>query len=273
MRPSLQTKASSWRLRRKADTIARMENTRLLEGHAALVTGAGRGIGRAIARMLAREGCNVGLVARDADALCRTQAACEAHGVRALPLAMDLSEMASLRLAIAACVEAFGGLNVLVNNAGVHQFASAVEADLNVWDRMLDVNLRATMHATRLALPHIVAGAQSGRRGAVIFISSLGGKFTAPTNAGYAATKHALTGFGGSVFEDVRDFGVKVCVIYPGWTNTGLLADWLRPEEVIQPEDVAEAARFVIASAPTVCPTEIVLQTQSSRAARLFSTT
>ncbi|GIV83442.1 MAG: 3-ketoacyl-ACP reductase [Candidatus Roseilinea sp.] len=249
-----------------------MENTPLLQGHAALVTGAGRGIGRAIALMLAREGCDVGLIARDAQALRQAQAACEAYGVRALPLAMDLSETASLPLAIQACNEAFGGLNVLVNNAGIHQFASAVEANLEMWDRMLDVNLRAAMHATRLALPHIIAGRQAGRRGAVIFISSLGGKFTAPTNAGYAAAKHALTGFGGSVFEDVRDFGIKVCVIYPGWTNTGLLADWLQPEEVIQPEDIAEAVRFVIASAPTVCPTEIVLQTQSSRAARLFST-
>ncbi len=250
-----------------------MGDGRLLEGHAALVTGAGRGIGRAIALMLAREGCDVALIARRADALRQTQALCEAHDVRALPLAMDLSDASLIGPAVDACRETFGGLNILVNNAGTHQFASAVSADLAVWDHMLDVNLRSVMHATRCALPHIVAGAQAGRRGAVIFISSLGGKFTAPTNAGYAATKHALTGFGGSVFEDVRDFGVKVCVIYPGWTNTGLLADWLRPEEVIQPEDVAEAMRFVIASAPTVCPTEIVLQTQSSRAARLFSTT
>lgn len=250
-----------------------MKNSRLLEGHAALVTGAGRGIGRAIALMLAREGCHVGLIGRDADALRRVQTECEAHGAQGLPLAMDLSETGSLPAAIETCVQAFGGLNVLINNAGIHQFASAIEADLRVWDRMLDVNLRAAMHATRLALPHIIAGAQAGRRGAVIFVSSLGGKFTAPTNAGYAAAKHALTGFGGCVFEDVRDFGVKVCVIYPGWTNTGLLADWLRPEEAIQPEDVAEAARFVIGSASTVCPTEIVLQPQSSRAARLFSTT
>lgn len=265
--------ASRWPPLRKADTIARMENRQLLRGHAALVTGAGRGIGRAIALMLAREGCDVGLIARDAQALRQTQAECEAYGVRALPLAMDLSEMASLPLAVQACDEAFGRLNVLVNNAGIHQFASAMDADLAIWDRMLDVNLRAAMHATRLALPRIIAGAQAGRRGAVIFISSLGGKFTAPTNAGYAAAKHALTGFGGSVFEDVRDFGVKVCVIYPGWTNTDLLADWLRPDEVIQPEDVAEAVRFVITSGPTVCPTEIVLQTQSSRAARLLPTT
>lgn len=242
-----------------------------LEGHVALVTGASRGIGRAVALMLAQAGCNVALLARHVEALRDTQSACEALGAQALPLAVDLAERSMVAAAIDACVEAFGGLNVLVNNAGIHQFASALDADLDLWDRMVDVNLRAAMHATRLALPHIVAGARSGRRGGVLFISSLGGKFTAPTNAGYAATKHALTGFSGSVFEDVRDAGVKVCTIYPGWTNTGLLADWLKPEEVIQPEDVAEAVRFVLAAATTVCPTEIVLQPQSSRAARLLA--
>jgi short-subunit dehydrogenase len=137
----------------------------MLEGHVALVTGAGRGIGRAIVVMLAREGCDVALIARNMAELDETKALCEAHGSRALALPLDLA----------------------------------------TWDAMLDVNLRAVMHATRLALPQVVAGAHAGKRGAVIFISSLGGKFSAPTNAGYAATKHALTGFGGSVFEDVRD--------------------------------------------------------------------
>jgi NAD(P)-dependent dehydrogenase (short-subunit alcohol dehydrogenase family) len=247
-----------------------MTTSKLLEGHVALVTGAGRGIGRAIALLLAREGCAVALVARNAAELDETKALCESHGAKALALPLDLAQPALIASAVDACVETLGGLNVLVNNAGVHQFGSVTDADLAAWDRMLDVNLRAVMHATRLATPHIVAGAQAGRRGALIFISSLGGKFSAPTNAGYAATKHALTGFGGSVFEDVRDFGVKVCTIYPGWANTGMLADWLKPDDVIQPDDVAEATRFVIASRPTVCPTEIVLQPHSSKAARLL---
>ena len=247
-----------------------MAGALLLKGHVALVTGASRGIGRAIAMMLAREGCDVALVARQADALRAAQADCAAFGVRAVPLVADLNDAPAIAAAIAQCVEALGGLNVLINNAGVHQFASALTADLETWDRILNINLRAVMHATRLALPHIVAGARAGQRGAVIFISSLGGKFTAPTNAAYAATKHALTGFSGCVFEDVRDFGVKVSVIYPGWTNTGLLPDWLTADQVIQPADVAEAVRFVLAAPPTACPTEIVLQPQSSRAGELF---
>ncbi len=246
-------------------------DNRLLEGHVALVTGAGRGIGRAIAQMLARQGCHLALVARNVDELEATRACCAAAGVSALALPLDLAETQRLPTVVEQCMTHFGQLNVLVNNAGWHQFASALEADLAVWDRLIDVNLRAAMHLTRLALPAIVDGVTRGRRGAVIFISSLGGKFSAPTNAGYAAAKHALAGFSGSVFEDVRDAGVKVCAIYPGWVNTRLLADWLKPEEAIQPEDVAEAVRFVLASSPTVCPTEIVLHTQSSRAGRLFA--
>ncbi len=228
-------------------------------------------MGRAIATMLAREGCAVALVARSAGALRDTQTLCEAHGVRALALPMDLADTVALAAAIEQTVRHLGGLNILVNSAGMHQFGSAVDADLAAWDKMLDVNLRAVMHATRLAMPHIVQGTQQGKRGACVFISSLGGKFSAATNAGYAATKHALTGFGGSVFEDVRDHNVKVCTIYPGWTNTGLLADWLQPGDAIQPDDVAEAVRYVIASPSTVCPTEIVLQPQSSKAARLLN--
>jgi len=114
-----------------------MTSGKLLEGHAALVTGAGRGIGRATALMLAREGCNIALAARDADALRRTQAECEAHGVRAVALTLDLGEPSLITSAIDACTEAFGGLNVLINNAGVHQFASALDADLAVWDLSL----------------------------------------------------------------------------------------------------------------------------------------
>ena len=245
-----------------------------IENKKVLITGGTDGIGKVTALELAKHGAHVIVVGRNPQKTENTvREIRRASGNEKVDyLLADLSEQNEVRRIAAEYRRRYDRLHVLINNAGIHQFASAVDADLAMWDRMLDVNLRAAMHATRLALPHIVAGARAGRRGAVIFVSSLGGKFTAPTNAGYAATKHALTGFGGSVFEDARDFGVKVCVIYPGWTNTGLLADWLRPDEVIQPEDVAEAARFVIAAAPTVCPTEIVLQPQSSRAARLFAT-
>lgn len=167
----------------------------MLSDHIAIVTGAGRGIGRAVALMLAREDCDLALIARNERELGETAAACLALGARALPLPLDLADMPALAGAIETAARELGGLNVLVNNAGAHAFASSVDADLEQWDRMLDVNLRAVMHATRLALPHIARGAAAGKRGAVIFVSSLGGKFSAPTNAGYAATKHALTGF------------------------------------------------------------------------------
>jgi 3-oxoacyl-[acyl-carrier protein] reductase len=242
-----------------------------LTGHTALITGASNGMGRAAALMLAAEGCDVALLARTATTLEAVAVECRAHSVRAEAIPCDVADRAALADAVARARGALGPLNIVINAAGLHRFASSVDADLQAWDAILDVNLRATMHATRLALPDIVAGARAGKCGAVIVISSLGGKFSAPTNAAYSASKHALTGFAGSVFEDVRDDGVKVCAFYPGWSNTGMLADWLDPALAIQPADIAALIRTVVLFPGNACPTEIVVQPQSSRAARLFS--
>jgi NADP-dependent 3-hydroxy acid dehydrogenase YdfG len=247
-----------------------MTTPKTLAGHVALVTGASSGIGRATALMLAAEGCDVALVARSADALNAVANQCRARTVRAEPIPCDVGDSAALAAAVAHARATLGPINVLVNAAGVHRFASSHDADLRQWDAMIDINLRATMHATRLSLPDIAAGARAGLRGAVIVISSLGGKFAAPTNAAYSASKFALTGFAGSVFEDARDDGVKVCALYPGWTNTGMLADWLDPALAIQPEDIAALIRTVVLFPANACPTEIVIQPQSGRAARLF---
>src|SRR5947207_3341352 len=125
-----------------------------LRGKVALVTGASRGIGRAVAEGLAAAGCHVGLVARTAADLQKTAARCERHGVRALVLPTDVTDRRALSQAVDACARELGGLNVLVNNAGISGHGPAGEADLDRWDAALDVNLRAAMHATRLALPH-----------------------------------------------------------------------------------------------------------------------
>jgi NAD(P)-dependent dehydrogenase (short-subunit alcohol dehydrogenase family) len=248
-----------------------MNDTQIsLRGHTALITGAGRGMGRAIAIRLAEAGCDVALAARDAEQLDTTAVSCRALGVRALTLPVDLAMHASAGHTVTETTQTLGGLNIVVHAAGTHQFASSADADLTVWDRILAVNLHSAMHITRHALPHVIAGRSRSQRGALVYISSLGGKFSAPTNAGYAASKFALTGFAGSVFEDVRDHGIKVCTLYPGWTNTGMLADWLDPALAIQPEHIAALTHMIVTFPDAACPTEIVIHPQSSKAASLF---
>lgn len=230
-----------------------------IRGSVALITGAGRGIGRAIAQGLAEEGCDVALLARSEGELEQTARLCREHGVRAVPLAVDIADSPALENAVRTCVEQLGGLNILVNNAGVSVDGSAAAADPDGWERMLRINLLAAMRATHLALPHIL---EAGG-GAVVFIASLAAKFTAGGMAGYVASKHGLLGFSGSVFEDVRERDVKVSVICPGWTNTAMMdTSAFAREAVIQPEDVADAVRFVVTFPRSACPTEIVIHPQ-----------
>ncbi len=235
-----------------------------IRGRVACITGAGRGIGRAIAVGLAEEGCHVALLARREEEVAETARLCRERAVRALPLPTDVTDAEALAAAIERCVEELGGLNVLVNNAGIFDWASADEADPDVWDHLIDVNLKSAMHATRLALPHI----KRGGPGAVVFIASMAGKAAFGMNAAYVASKHGMVGFAGSVFQDVRDHDIKVCAVCPGLVNAGAARRMDVPpgkfEEFIQPEDVAEAVRFVVTSPSTVCPTEILLNPQKT---------
>ncbi len=230
-----------------------------IRGNVALVTGAGRGIGHAIARALADEGCDVALLARNADELEDTARHYRASGVRALCLTADLTKTGAIEASVERCADTLGRLDILINNAGIFHWGSALEADPAAWDQLIDLNLRAAMRATRHALPYIACGEQ----GAVIFIASLAGKFAYGMNAAYVASKHGLVGFAGSVFEDVRERDIKVCAICPGLVSTAVTADiGIDPAKAIQPEDVAAAVRFVVTFPRSACPTEILLSPQ-----------
>jgi NADP-dependent 3-hydroxy acid dehydrogenase YdfG len=239
-----------------------MATPQLLAGQVALVTGASRGIGRAIAVALAREGCSLALSGRHQDDLAQTVHVCRQFGSHAIPLPTDLRELSNCASLVEQCVATFGQLNILVNNAGIFDWASVVDADLQTWDAIVDLNMRASMHLTHHAVPHIM----QHQRGAILFIASQAGKQAYGTNAAYVASKHAIVGFAHSIFEDVRDYNIKVCAICPGYVNAGASRTMDVPEEAleqfIQPEDVAEAARFVLTFPNTACPTEILLSPQ-----------
>ena len=231
-----------------------------LRGSVALVTGASRGIGEAVAERLAQAGCDVVVSGRDVESLEVVAARCRERGVRALAVPADVSVHGELETLVERTVRELGGLSILVNNAGIYDSTPAQSADQAAFDRVIDINVKSLMALTRLALPHILL--QDG--GAVINIASVAGKGSFPGGGAYCASKHAVVGYTGSVFEDVREHGVKVCAVCPGFVNTSMVntRPALNPALMIQPADIAEAVHFVAAFPETGCPTEIIVRPQ-----------
>jgi 3-oxoacyl-[acyl-carrier protein] reductase len=208
-----------------------------IRGASALVTGAGRGIGRAVAKALAAEGARVTAVARTSSQLASLVEEIGSAGGRAVLHAGDLRQRGVCEAAVARAVEAHGGLQVLVNNAGVGGHAPVAETSDESWDEILGTNLTAVFRLTRAALPHL------GRNGGHVFmISSLAGSNAIAGMAAYCASKAALDHFARCLMLEVRQAGVKVTTVAPGSVDTGFggreerarkAASWmLRPEDV-----------------------------------------
>jgi 3-oxoacyl-[acyl-carrier protein] reductase len=190
-----------------------------IRGSVALVTGGGRGIGRAIALALAREGADVSIVSRTAAELDRVVDEIEAVGGRGLAFAGDLRDASVCQSAVAATVDRFGGLSVLVNNAGVGVFANVADTSDEDWDAVLGTNLTAVFRMTRAALPHL-----TNRGGHVFMVSSLAGSNPAAGMAAYGASKAALDYLAHSLMLEVRAQNVKVSTIAPGSVDTSFSA-------------------------------------------------
>ena len=225
----------------------------------ALITGASRGIGAACAEHFAKAGYDLALLARTEATLAEVVERCEAEGVRAVGMAVDVSDERAVSAAVTRCVDELGGLSVVINNAGTYAKGSADTLDPAVFERVMAINVNGLMYVTRHALPHLV----SAGRGAVIQISSVAGRGSFAGGGAYCASKHAVIGYSEAVFEDVREAGVKVTVICPGFVNTEMVAGrGLLMERMIQPDDVASAALFAARFPSTACPTEIVIRPQ-----------
>ena len=186
-----------------------------LRGASALVTGAGRGIGRAIAVALGGAGASVTVVSRTKRELEETARAVEQAGGRAAVHAADVRQRADCDAAIAKAVEAHGGLQVLVNNAGIGSHGPIAETSDEQWSDVLETNVGAAFRLTRAALPHL---ARKG--GHVFMISSLAGKNAIAGMAAYCASKAALDHFAECLMLEVRYDGIKVTTIAPGSVDT-----------------------------------------------------
>jgi 3-oxoacyl-[acyl-carrier protein] reductase len=187
-----------------------------LRGASALVTGAGRGIGRAIALALGRAGASVTGVARTASDLESLASEIQRAGGRAVSCVGDVRDPAVCAGAIARAREAHGRLQILVNNAGVGEHATVAETTDDQWQRIFDTNLTAVFRLTRAALPELTQGG-----GHVFMISSLAGANPIAGMAAYCASKAALDHFAACLMLEVRQQGVKVTTLAPGSVDTG----------------------------------------------------
>jgi NAD(P)-dependent dehydrogenase (short-subunit alcohol dehydrogenase family) len=229
-----------------------------LSGQIAVVTGAGRGIGAAIAAKLAKLGATAILCGRTEKPLQATASAITSAGGKAHVRQCDISALQSVD-ALAAWVEqTFGRLDILVNNAGVGAFAAPLhELTPDAWEKVLNTNLRGVFYCIRAFAPLMIRH----KSGHIINISSLAGKNALPNGAAYAASKWGLNGLSYSVAEELRAHNIRVSVVCPGSVNTELSPhEGKNPNKMLKPDDVAHVVAMLVQQAPQSFVSEVLIR-------------
>jgi len=228
-------------------------------GPVAVITGAGRGIGRAVALELAREGWRLCLAARTGEQLAQTRALSGLPPAQSLIVLLDLADSDAPANLIETAIDCYGRIDALVNNAGWAPPRRAVirisEADQ---DRMIAVNLRAPIALTRLAAVQMLKQGS----GAIVNVASLAGLKSPAMEAIYAATKAGLIAFTRACFNELREGGVRVSVLTPGLVDTALIPanKHLQRSLMLSPANVALAIKQILSSPPGMCPVEMVVE-------------
>ncbi len=216
-----------------------------LSGKVALVTGASRGVGRAISVALAKQGATVVLSARSIEKLSETAQLVTAAGGIAEVITTDLTDEGEIKILVETVVKKFGRLDILVNNAGLTHSATLEETTTEAWEKCMFINARAPFILCREALS-VLKRAISGY---IINISSVVGVKGYPLQSAYTSSKHALRGMSISLAEELKGTNVRVHVICPGGVNTEMVSR-VRPDiktdELIDPEEIAELVLYIV---------------------------
>jgi NAD(P)-dependent dehydrogenase (short-subunit alcohol dehydrogenase family) len=230
---------------------------------AAIVTGASRGIGLALAEALAEAGYGVTLSARKPDRLEQTAAELRDKGYEVEHVAANMADEDGIREVVRAHRERFGRLDVLVNNAGVGVGAPAAEHQTKHVDLQLDVNLRAIILFYRECLELLRAAGAEHRGALVVNLASIAGKSPQPWLSVYAATKAAVISYAQAMNKELGGDGIKSVAFCPGFVNTDM-TDFIKgsvpPEEMLRTSDIAEALRFLLRVSPACVVPEIIFQ-------------
>lgn len=214
-----------------------MEN---VQGKYALITGGGRGLGKATALAFAQEGINVAITGRNESKLIETVKEIEAFGVKAAYKVFDIANYDEVAAAIAQLNTEFGKFDILVNNAGIAAFGSLVDMDPKTWVDIVNTNLLGTYFVTKAVLPQLI----EKNEGDIINVSSTAGVNGAATTSAYSASKFGVIGLSDSLMREVRKNNIRVCTLMPSTIASDMSKELKLtdgdPDKVLQPEDFAE---------------------------------
>ena len=229
-----------------------------LTGKTAIVTGGSRGIGFAIARAMVERGANVTITGTNERSLAAAARELEsaARGGSVMTQPADVRKYADVEGMLNAAASRFGGIDVLVNNAGVGVFTSVATMSVEQWHDVIDTNLTGVFHCCHAALPHL------RRRGGgwIINISSLAGKNPFPDGAAYCASKSGLNAFSESLMQEVRHDGIRVAYVMPGSVNTGFAGRPHGEDWKLAPEDVAGVVTDLLAHPLRSLPSRVEIR-------------
>ena len=208
----------------------------------AVVTGASKGIGKAIAISLAKAGVHVVLAARHEKELTQVQQQIRDGGGSCISVQTDVANEAQVARLMKTSAQEFGTVDFLINNAGYGVFAKVLDTNVADYDGMMNVNLRGVFLCCKAVLPLMIGK----KKGAIINIASLAGKNSFVGGATYSATKWGLIGFSRSLMLEVREFNIRVVTICPGSVNTDFSNHTKDSDKIIQPQDVADTVLFAL---------------------------